>query len=152
MQESNHAKPWSMITSITSWRQTAQTIIYAACFCLWKVSYLCQKCKFQIILNGIVEQWAYSVEWHIILSHKLIELNIFRILPPFLPLSCVAWCDWDISNRCIKPDIEYLTINIRTKFNHLGKQLKYFKHFCMTKGETPIYRWKIFQTNSSFHN
>lgn len=49
------------------------------------------------------------MERHIILSHKLKKLHIFWILPPFLPFICVAWCNGDISYRCIKPDIEDLT-------------------------------------------
>jgi hypothetical protein len=52
---------------------------------------------------------TYSVERHIILAHKLIQLHIFRILPPFLPLRCVARSDGDISYRRVKPDIENLS-------------------------------------------
>jgi hypothetical protein len=53
---------------------------------------------------------TYSVEWHIVFSHKLIQLNILRILPPLLPIRSVARSNGDISNRSIKPNIEHLPI------------------------------------------
>lgn len=133
MQETIQAKSWSMITS-----KTTLTIAYAASFYLGRFPTCVQAgLKSQIIWNRKIEQCAYSVEWHIILAHELIELNIFRILPPFLPLSCVAWCDWDISNGCIKPHIEYLTIDIQKNMITL---------------ETPIYRGEVLQPNSIFRN
>ena len=49
------------------------------------------------------------MEWHVVLAHKLIQLYIFRILPPLLPLRCVARSNRNISDRCIKPDIKNLS-------------------------------------------
>lgn len=52
----------------------------------------------------------YSVEWYIILAHKLIKLHIVRVLPPLFPIIRITRGDWHITNRCIKPHIENLHI------------------------------------------
>ena len=46
------------------------------------------------VINGTspigAANYTYGVERHIILAHKLIQLYIFRILPPLLPFLCVT--------------------------------------------------------------
>jgi len=38
-----------------------------------------------------------SVEGHIVLGHELIQLHLPRVLPPLLPLICVASCDRQVA-------------------------------------------------------
>ena len=67
------------------------------------------------------------MERHIILAHKLIQLCIFRILPPLLPLRCVARSNRNISNRRIKPDIENLSTASKKKRVNLSNFEKNFE-------------------------
>ncbi len=71
--------------------------------------YVMQECPWVLSSK---EGWRedHCVEWDIILSHELEELNIFRILPPLLPMVGIICCDWDIPYRCIKPNIEHLIL------------------------------------------
>jgi len=51
------------------------------------------------------------VEGDVILAHKLIELNVFRILPPLLPVFLNVICsDREVTDGCIEPDIEYFLL------------------------------------------
>ena len=40
-----------------------------------------------------------SMERDVVLGHELVELDIVRVLPPFLPLLCVAGSDGEVAGR-----------------------------------------------------
>jgi len=46
------------------------------------------------------------MEWNVVLSNELIQLNVVRVLPPFFPIINEVSCDRRIPNWCIKPDIK----------------------------------------------
>lgn len=48
-----------------------------------------------------------SVERNVVFAHKLEKFNVLFILPPLLPFFSVKSCNWDITNWCIKPNIEH---------------------------------------------
>jgi len=48
------------------------------------------------------------VERNIIFTHELNQLDIFRVLPPFLPLVGVVSSDGNVSNWSIVPNVEDL--------------------------------------------
>jgi len=48
------------------------------------------------------------VESDVIFSHKLVELNILFVLPPFLPLIIIICSDRNVADRRIEPHIEHL--------------------------------------------
>lgn len=84
------------------------------------------------------------MERHIILAHKLIELHMFRVLPPLLPVRWIACSNRYISNRCIKPNIEDLnTIRLERKLSIWKKKWiltccrKLEKMYCCYKRANP---------------
>jgi hypothetical protein len=66
-----------------------------------------------------------GMEYHVILSDELIQLNIIGVPPPFLPLVSVAGGDRDIPNTGIEPGIYDLLLviwqrNLRTPLHVPG--------------------------------
>lgn len=41
------------------------------------------------------------MEIHIVFAHKLIEMNVFGIEPPFLPFWCIIGSDTGVSDGCV---------------------------------------------------
>ena len=64
----------------------------------------------------------HCVEGNVVLSHKLVELDIVGVLPPLLPLVGVVSGDRDVSDRGIEPHVEHF----RSEFlqRHLGSPLE----------------------------
>lgn len=50
--------------------------------------------------------WKYdAMEGHIILCHELVQFDIFRILPPLLPIFGIVACDGYVTDWSVKPHI-----------------------------------------------
>ena len=53
-----------------------------------------------VVLSSQQGSWEHDgMEPDIVLDHELVELDIARVLPPFLPLLCVAGSDGEIAGR-----------------------------------------------------
>ena len=53
-----------------------------------------------VVLGSQQAAWEHDgMEWDIVLGHELVELDIVRVLPPFLPLLCVAGSDGEVAGR-----------------------------------------------------
>lgn len=64
---------------------------------------------YPFLLATNITTWEYDrVEWDVIFTHELIELDVIWCSPPFLPLLGVVSCDGDIANASIEPDIKDL--------------------------------------------
>ena len=83
------------------------------------------------------------MERDIVFAHKLVELYVFRVLPPLLPMVRVACSDRYITDWGIKPDVEDLVSkllkrNLRSPFKITGDaaaKQALFKHgLCKADG------------------
>ena len=50
------------------------------------------------------------MEGDIVLGHELVISNVFRILPPFLPLARVVGGDADVTDGSVEPHVKDLEI------------------------------------------
>lgn len=64
------------------------------------------------------------MERHIVLAHKLIQRDLFGILPPFWVIfSQKIGCDWDIADGSIIPHIEYFLFVLLDRDTHSPFQI-----------------------------
>jgi len=78
------------------------------------------------------------VEGDIVLSHKLIIADIFRVLPPLLPLVAVVRGDAYIPNRSVEPYVE-----------DLKKARAFFHGNCLKLGILPAGKAEYLSINES---
>ena len=51
------------------------------------------------------------MEWNIVFAHELEQLDIVRVFPPLFPIVSVVGGDRNVSEWCIKPNIEHLIVH-----------------------------------------
>ena len=66
-----------------------------------------KRCPVATVTN--LRAWEeHCMEVRVILAHELVEFDVLRIEPPFLPVAGIVGGDTRVANASIKPDVEHL--------------------------------------------
>ena len=57
-----------------------------------------------------------GMEWYVVFAKELVQLDLFGVEPPLLPLRGVVGCDGWIANTSFEPDIQNLLLKPRQRY------------------------------------